>query len=185
MSDTEDDRTYEEIIKDLDLRWEIVQLNRINEKNKPVNKKEGVNNTDPAKSSSKSGKPLPKKTDDTGPQEDACPDTKNTYHQGDTSGYIYTLSHNGGNYGIYKVGFTKRCVEKRLKELNSETGNPYTLKIEFYKKVANCKKKEQLLHKILYKYRVNKKREFFEVSLDTIRQLFELIDGELISKGDI
>ena len=179
MSDTtnDDNRTYEEIIKDLDTRWEIYQLNRINEKNKPVNKKEGIN-IDPVKSSSK---PPPKKTDDTGPQGDAgpSPNTKNTVPQGDT-GYIYTLSHKGGNDGIYKVGFTKRCVEKRLKELNSETGNPYELKIEFYKKVANCKKKEQLLHKILSQYRLNKKREFFKVSLDTIRQLFELIDGELL-----
>ena len=45
MSDTtnDDNRTYEEITKDLDTRWEIYQLNRINEKNKPVNKKEGIN----------------------------------------------------------------------------------------------------------------------------------------------
>ena len=38
MSDTtnDDNRTYEEIIKDLDTRWEIYQLNRINEKKKKL-----------------------------------------------------------------------------------------------------------------------------------------------------
>ena len=92
-------------------------------------------------------------------------------------GYIYCLSNPLYN-GIYKVGMTKNDPLIRQKQLYT-TGVPKPFIIEFAKEVHNCHEKEKLLHKILAKYgkRVNLKREFFRISLDEIKLLFDLIDG--------
>ena len=65
---------------------------------------------------------------------------------------------------------------------NSDTWRPPTLyKIEFAKKVLHIKKKETTLHILLSQYtnRINPKREFFRVSTEEVKTLFDLIDGNL------
>ena len=94
-------------------------------------------------------------------------------------GFIYCLS-NKSNNGVYKIGVTsKQTPAERLKQLNSATGLLHPHKIEFSKKVINCKEKENQIHTFLSKIgkRVNPKREFFECELSIIKKLFELIDG--------
>jgi hypothetical protein len=98
-------------------------------------------------------------------------------------GFVYCLSNNQLNVGIYKIGVTaKQTPVERLKQLNSATGLVYPHKLEFSKKVINCKEKEIQLHTILSKIgkRVNPKREFFECELSIIKYVFELIDGEWV-----
>jgi hypothetical protein len=94
-------------------------------------------------------------------------------------GYIYCLS-NPVMPGICKVGMTKRMPDVRAKELFT-TGVAHPFKIEFAKKVYEFKQKEQILHTILSRYseRVSYNREFFRISCEEVRNLFELIDGEL------
>ena len=94
-------------------------------------------------------------------------------------GFIYCLS-NKSNHGVYKIGVTsKQTPAERLKQLNSATGLLHPHKLEFYKKVINCKEKEIQIHTFLSKIgkRVNPKREFFECELSIIKKIFELIDG--------
>ena len=93
-------------------------------------------------------------------------------------GYIYCFS-NPSYINIYKIGQTKDIIS-RLKQLNS-TGILHNFEIEFAKLVYNYKTKEKKIHKLFDKYRVNKKREFFKISLDKIKSIFELIDGEWFS----
>ena len=98
------------------------------------------------------------------------------------SGHIYCFS-NPSMPGILKVGMTERTPEIRLIEANSsDTWKPPTpYKIVFAKKVLNPKQKETTLHTILSQYteRINPRREFFRVSQEEVKTLFDLIDGEL------
>lgn len=99
-----------------------------------------------------------------------------------TEGYLYCFS-NVSMPGILKIGMTERNPEIRLNEANStDTWRPPTpYMIEIAKKVNYPKKKEITLHKILSQYseRINPKREFFRVSIEEVKTLFDLIDGEL------
>jgi hypothetical protein len=95
-----------------------------------------------------------------------------------TEGYVYTLS-NPEMRGILKIGMTDRTPEERVKELFT-SGVPSPFKIEFAKKVKNPREKEAILHQLLENYheRVYSRREFFRVSLEEVRKLFELMDGD-------
>lgn len=87
--------------------------------------------------------------------------------------------------GIYKVGQTKNDVSIRKNQLYT-TGVILPFKIEFVKELSNFKEKENVLHDILSKYgkRINPKREFFEIPLDEIYKLFELLEGTFIDIND-
>ena len=99
-----------------------------------------------------------------------------------TDGYLYCFS-NQLMPGILKVGMTERTPEIRLNEANSsDTWRPPTpYEIVFAKKVSNPKQKETTLFSILSQYteRINPRREFFRVSQEEVKTLFDLIDGEL------
>jgi hypothetical protein len=92
-------------------------------------------------------------------------------------GTLYCLS-NEAFKGLYKIGFTfYNDPNKRLKELYT-TGVPSPFKIEIAKLVRNPSLKEKDIHNILKEYRHNPSREFFNVSLDKIRSLFNLLEGD-------
>lgn len=102
------------------------------------------------------------------------------------SGYIYCFS-NESMSGVYKIGFTTRSPIIRLKDANSsDTWRPPNLyKLEFAKLVKNCKEKETMVHNLLEKFntRVSSNREFFRTSLDNIKDIFDMIDGEWYNKA--
>tara|TARA_B100001094_G_scaffold39000_2_gene33428 strand:+ start:2168 stop:3241 length:1074 start_codon:yes stop_codon:yes gene_type:complete len=96
-------------------------------------------------------------------------------------GYVYCIS-NEFMPGIYKVGVTMRSPLERLKEANSsDTWKIPTYKIEFAKKVMDPKDKEKKLHKLLEKLmtRVHTRREFFRGEVNDVREIFDLLDGEI------
>jgi hypothetical protein len=93
------------------------------------------------------------------------------------SGYIYCLS-NESMPGLLKIGRTMRTPEERVKELYS-TGVPTPFKIEFAKKVADVVQKERFLHILLGKYTLRiPSREFFKTDTATVKEFFDLMDGE-------
>jgi hypothetical protein len=96
-----------------------------------------------------------------------------------SEGYIYCLG-NKCMPGIYKIGMTERTPEERLSEANkSDTFRPPTpYTIEFAKSVLNPRNKEYTIHTILKNTRINSEREFFNESLERIKLLFDLVDGE-------
>jgi len=84
--------------------------------------------------------------------------------------------------GILKVGMTKRKIESRLKEANgSDTWRPpLPYQIELAKYVTNYKQKETDIHALFSHLgkRINPKKEFFETTLDEVKLIFNLIDGD-------
>ena len=95
------------------------------------------------------------------------------------SGYVYCISNESFLPNTYKIGFTLKTPSQRMKGLQS-SGVPQPFKLEFAKRVFDSRNKEQLIHKILDKYRVNSKREFFCIPIETIRVLFDCLDGEWV-----
>jgi hypothetical protein len=103
-----------------------------------------------------------------------------------TKGYVYCFA-NESMPGLLKVGFTDRTVEERLYEANSSGtfGPPTDYFVIFAKFVMNAKIKEQSLHLLLSKYRINPKKEFFRISEDSLKVYFELMDGDWYHSLDL
>jgi hypothetical protein len=92
-------------------------------------------------------------------------------------GYVYCIT-NPSIPDLVKIGLTTRTLEERLAEANSNsTWTPFPYQVEFAKWVAGCETKEITLHKIFHAQRVNPKREWFRVPVETVRLHFELMDG--------
>ncbi len=91
-----------------------------------------------------------------------------------SAGYIYILINE--SYGNrVKIGKTNRSPEQRAKELSSSTGVPTRFHIAYDEYVLDCDLAEKVIHGRLETYRVNKRREFFEIPLkDAIKIVAEV-----------
>ena len=93
------------------------------------------------------------------------------------AGHVYVIS-NIGSFGerVFKVGLTRRNdPEDRVRELG-DASVPFTFDIHMMIGSDDAPKLEYTLHQALHRYRVNRvnfRKEFFRVDLDTIRQLVE------------
>ena len=97
-----------------------------------------------------------------------------------SNGYIYCLS-NDAMPGLVKIGEIHtegRTPDDRIRELYT-TGVPLPFTIEFAKKVTNPAEVEARIHAFINDKRVNPRREFFKVTPEYVRRLFDLIDGEI------
>jgi hypothetical protein len=92
-------------------------------------------------------------------------------------GYVYCMS-NPAMPGLLKIGYTERTIDERLQEANLSTWVPQPFLLEFAKFVKQPNAKEQIIHRILAAERVNPRREFFRASVEPVRLLFELMDGQ-------
>lgn len=81
-------------------------------------------------------------------------------------GYVYIMSNESYKDGIYKIGFTKNHPEQRAQELYQATGVPTEFKVEFFTPCTDMTMCENIIHSWLYRYRMNGKREFFEIDID-------------------
>ena len=102
-------------------------------------------------------------------------------------GYIYILINPSQTENL-KIGRTSRDTEKRKNELSKAlkagTGVASDFVVAYDELVDNCVNIENKIHKKLDKYRVNKNKEFFKVSLKTaIRTLISVIDDEKNNTG--
>jgi hypothetical protein len=108
----------------------------------------------------------------------------------DKDGWVYCISNENvrsaklPNNILLKIGMTERTPHERLAEANkSDTWRPpLNYKIEFAKKVKNALQKEKTIYKLLEQYneRVNRSREFFDISVEKARLYFDLMDGEYL-----
>jgi hypothetical protein len=102
-----------------------------------------------------------------------------------SEGYIYCLS-NEAMPGLVKVGEIHtegRTPDDRIRELHT-TGVPLPFTVEFAKKVQNPAQAEARIHAFIADKRINPRREFFKVTPDYVRRLFDLIDGEMWSRPE-
>jgi hypothetical protein len=95
--------------------------------------------------------------------------------------YVYVLV-NPRIPGICKIGMTTTSVNQRVKEINSATGviTPWYSVYEY--KCLNSRVLEQAVHQRLESmgYRVNPKREGFEVSTSVAVSVIEALAQELV-----
>jgi hypothetical protein len=92
-------------------------------------------------------------------------------------GYVYCMS-NPAMPGLLKIGYTERTLDERLQEANLSTWVPHPFLLEFAKFVKQPNAKEQIVHRILAAERVNARREFFRTTVEPVRLLFDLMDGQ-------
>jgi hypothetical protein len=87
--------------------------------------------------------------------------------------------------GILIISMTERTPDIELNEANSvdKLNLPTPYKLEFAIKTSNPEEKLKILYKILElnSKRINPKHKFFKVSIEEVKLLFDLIDGELWS----
>jgi hypothetical protein len=76
-------------------------------------------------------------------------------------GIVYVLT-NPAMPGLVKIGQTTNEIHNRLNELNT-TGVPFPFECLYACEVEDRKLVETSLHKAFYPYRVNPRREFFEI----------------------
>ena len=94
----------------------------------------------------------------------------------ENAGFIYILRNPTMEKNIFKIGLTKNEVGNRVNQL-SKTSVPD----RFYKSqewnVKDCVKAEKEIHLKLNKYRVDPRREFFNIEYDkAIKVIKEVID---------
>lgn len=82
-----------------------------------------------------------------------------------SKGYIYVLS-NRSIPGQLKIGRSKHGGSVRAKDLDGSTGLPTPFVVQFEIFSNDCVTAEHAVHEILRADRINRKREFFECSLD-------------------
>lgn len=80
-------------------------------------------------------------------------------------GFVYILS-NPAFPNLVKIGFSKRDVEGRVKELNSSTSLPLPFQIEAIFLSENPEFDENDIHNEFQEFRVNQQREFFKLSIE-------------------
>jgi hypothetical protein len=101
-----------------------------------------------------------------------------TYEQ--TSGFVYLLS-NPSMPNIVKIGSTERTIKERISELSSVTSLPTPFVVEYYLLVEDPICFEKNIHEELKEYRVNEKREFFQISVEeVIKKLHKLRSDSLV-----
>lgn len=80
-------------------------------------------------------------------------------------GYVYILT-NPTHPGLLKIGYTSDLVDARAASLSSSTGVLDDFQVEYWCLTLSANEVERLVHEVFEEFRVNKRREFFQVDLD-------------------
>lgn len=83
-------------------------------------------------------------------------------------GTIYIIRSPAHGNDVYKIGLTRRTTGERASELSSSTGVPLPFEVLASWEVRDCSSVEKEVHEQLRPYRLNKRREFFGISLSSI-----------------
>jgi hypothetical protein len=86
--------------------------------------------------------------------------------------YVYILT-NETMPGLCKIGFTKNLPDKRAKQINAATGVAMDFTVEYAYPCYNGHDLEQEVHGYLDSFRVNKNREFFQVTVDEAKAVIQ------------
>lgn len=94
-------------------------------------------------------------------------------------GFIYILVNPLFKDNTLKIGKTRRNANERAKEVSSSTGIPVNFIVVYEKPVVNCDLVEQRVHEKLEDRRVNKNREFFNISQEEAIKAIEMANEEV------
>ena len=100
----------------------------------------------------------------------------------ENAGYIYIMRNAAFENNIIKIGLTTKVTKERAKQL-SKTSVPDKFFVIREWVVKDCKKAEEEIHNLLAQYRIDPRREFFQID---IKLASETIDSviERINKAD-
>lgn len=87
-------------------------------------------------------------------------------------GFLYVLS-NKSIPNMYKIGFTRNIVQRRVEELNSTTSIPTDFDIELVFSCQEPYNAEVFVHQSLDNFRYNERREFFTTTLKRIYSIIQ------------
>lgn len=91
-------------------------------------------------------------------------------------GFIYCLSNIAYGHNVFKIGYTMQCPFTRMNKLYT-SGVPFPFILEFAKEVEEPYEIEKMIHTQLCEFRMNNNREFFRISIEIVRSLFDNIRG--------
>lgn len=100
-------------------------------------------------------------------------------------GLVYILTNPSFKALYIKIGYTDRPIKERLRDLNN-TSVPYDFKVYALLKTRPGKSKEVegMIHELYESYRMNEKREFFNLNpseaLEKMKKLAKLLDAIVI-----
>ena len=99
--------------------------------------------------------------------------------------WIYVLT-NESMPGICKIGFTKNKPSDRAKQINSATGVPIDFTVEYTYPCFNAHDLEQEIHHYLQEegFRVNNKKEFFNVTVEQAKAVINKIGKPYVITED-
>ena len=90
------------------------------------------------------------------------------------NGYVYILI-NASYHGLLKIGMTTLTPDERARQLSQPTGVPSPFMVAYFEEVPDCAAAESMIHEHLKRFRVGKRREFFQLPLrDAIRELSQI-----------
>ena len=87
--------------------------------------------------------------------------------------FVYVVSNDAFEAGIFKVGMTTQLPRERVNQLNSATGVPQPFVIDVLVAAKDSRALEGLIHRKFSSRRVNDNREFFRLSKDDVLWLVE------------
>jgi hypothetical protein len=113
-----------------------------------------------------------------GTNEDLIVKKDSKKFSGENAGFIYIIRNPTMENNVFKIGLTTKKVEERIKQL-SKTSVPD----KFYKaqewNVADCVTAEKRIHELLKEFRVDPRREFFEVDYSTAVEVISNVCNEI------
>jgi hypothetical protein len=92
-------------------------------------------------------------------------------------GYLYCLSTPLVD-GVYMIGCTRYTIAELLKQKNSINEYCSDFNLECAKIVKDCIVIEKIMNILFDKYRIDKNKNVFNIPLDKILNIFEMIEGE-------
>jgi len=94
------------------------------------------------------------------------------------AGNIYIIRNPTMGKNIFKIGLTRKEVEQRVKQL-SNTSVPDSFHIAQEWHVRDCVLAEKKIHETLSKYRVDPRREFFQIEYQTAVKVISQVCNEI------
>ena len=91
--------------------------------------------------------------------------------------WVYVLS-NPSTPGLLKIGYTKKLPEERAKQISSATGVALPYKVEWAYQCFNGETIEREVHHKLKSKRVNNSKEFFQINLEEVKKVINLIGNK-------
>jgi len=100
--------------------------------------------------------------------------------------YIYILE-NDTMPGLVKIGFTKNKPSERVKQINAATGVPLDFDVKYQYPCFNAHDLEKEIHIYLESqgFRVNKKKEFFNITVEQAISVIERIGEPYKMQEDV